>query len=492
MRVNDFECARDEREGKIQLNERFDTLTFDDESNQEYVYESMDDLLANPKDLREMIQHFLEVQKPRLEILEGYSKGHNHTILTGRRRLNEGKADHRISHNWGGYISHFTTGFIASIPIDISADNDQQQNELDSISTFNDLDNLNQELIFDTSRVGRAYELHRRNEDGFDCIHLIDFKEMFVIREKTVERGIIGAVHVPIYGDELDITVYTDSEIIQYAPTKESQVQLNEANRRKHLYGDVPVVEWKNNRFREGDWENEIGLFDAYDSAQSDTANYMSDLNDAALVIKGDLQNSGLAPEDLYLMSQANIFLLQSGTTVDGKQTSVDADYVHKKYDVDGTEAYKKRLLDDIYKLVNVPNIDDDKFGSQSGIAIQYKLIGLQQLKATKVSYYTKALRRRYKLIAGIHKELNGIPFDPMAITFTFHENLPQDVWEEVEHFRASGGELSQETLAELTSFTDYKQEQERLESEEFERSVPFMTDSEMRDSQWQGLGSEQ
>ncbi len=79
-----------------------------------------------------------------------------------------------------------------------------------------------------------------------------------------------------------------------------------------------------------------------------------------------------------------------------------------------------------------------------------------------------------------------------MALTFTFHENLPQDVWEEVEHFRASGGELSQETLAELTSFTDYKQEQERLENEEFERSVPFMTDAEMRDSQWQGLGSEQ
>lgn len=466
---------------------RYDSLEFPEGSNDHYVYESADALLDNLDDLSEMIRDFFKNQKERIEILDGYSKGQNYTILNGRRRIGEGKADYRISHNWGGYISNFTTGFIASIPIDVTVDDaeenkDSQTEVIENISEYNDINNLNQELTFDTSRFGRAFELHYRTEstEGYrDAIKLIDADEMFVIRDKTVERNIIAAVHVPIFNGNLEVTLYTADKRITYAPTDPTHPALTGAEEKKHFYNDVPVVEWANNRFREGDWENEIGLFDAYDAAQSDTANYMSDLNDAALVLKGDLKNSDLTPRDAYLMAKANVFLLESGTTVDGRQTSVDADYIYKKYDVQGTEAYKKRILDDIYKLVNVPNIDDDKFGSQSGIAIQYKLIGLQQLRATKVNYYKKALQRRYQLISNVHKELNDVQFNPYKLTFRFHENLPQDIWEEVEKFIKAGGVISNVTLTELSSFTEYEREKERIAREERDRREPFMTDAE-------------
>ena len=482
---------RFERDMDFKENEkRYDTLQFSEGSNDHYVYESAEELLKHKEHLVDMIRNFFNTQKVRLDILGGYSKGENHTILQGRRRAGEDKADYRISHNWGGYISNFTTGFISSIPIDVMLDDSElsesdveaQTEALNKVSEFNDIDNLNQELIFDTSRFGRAFELHYRAEvDGqyIDSIKLIDADEMFVIRDKTVERNIIAAVHVPIFNGDLEVTVYTDKQIISYDSTVPDNPDLSRREEKQHYYNDVPVVEWANNRFREGDWENEIGLFDAYDAAQSDTANYMSDLNDAALVIKGDLKNSDLTPRDAYLMAKANVFMLESGTTVDGRQTSVDADYIYKKYDVQGTEAYKKRILDDIYKLVNVPNIDDDKFGSQSGIAIQYKLIGLQQLRATKVNYYKKALKRRYQLIANVHKELNDVQFNPYKLTFRFHENLPQDIWEEVEKFIKAGGIISNVTLTELSSFTEYEKEKERIAREERDRREPFMTDAE-------------
>lgn len=473
--------------------DRYDTLHFPDGSNDHYVYESSQALEENLIDVAEMIRDFFSVQKERLDILNGYSKGQNHTILQGRRRIGEDKADYRISHNWGGYISNFTTGFISSIPIDVALDDSEAsetelalQNEaLNEIGEYNDINNLNQELIFDTSRYGRSFEYHYRTEvddEHKNAIRLIDADEMFVIRDKTVEKNIIGAVHVPVFNGELEPMLITDKKRIVFRSTDTANPNLRIKEERPHFYKDVPVVEWFNNRFREGDWENEIGLFDAYDSAQSDTANYMSDLNDAALVIKGDLKNSGLNARDAYLMAKANVFLLESGVTVDGKQTTVDADYIYKKYDVQGTEAYKKRILDDIYKLVNVPNIDDDKFGSQSGIAIQYKLIGLQQLRATKVNYYKKALKRRYRLIANVHEELNDVKFNPNKLTFRFHENLPQDIWEEVKHFRESGGVVSNITLTELTSFTDYDREKKRIVQEERDRREPFMTDAERGD----------
>ena len=39
-----------------------------------------------------------------------------------------------------------------------------------------------------------------------------------------------------------------------------------------------------------GDFEKVIPLIDLYDNAQSDTANYMSDLNDAMLLVIGNME----------------------------------------------------------------------------------------------------------------------------------------------------------------------------------------------------------
>ena len=43
----------------------------------------------------------------------------------------------------------------------------------------------------------------------------------------------------------------------------------------------MPITEFSNNERRKGDYEKVITLIDLYDNAESDTANYMSDLNDA-------------------------------------------------------------------------------------------------------------------------------------------------------------------------------------------------------------------
>ena len=128
-------------------------------------------------------------------------------------------------------------------------------------------------------------------------------------------------------------------------------------------------------------------------------------------------------------------------------------------------------------RLVNIPNLDDDRFNNQSGIAIQYKMIGLKQIKETKINYYSKALRRRYKLISNIRKATSDRQFDPSKLSFTFHENMPQDVWEEVQRYINAGGQISLETLLELTSFTDPSKEKERMKTEDEDALRPYMDD---------------
>lgn len=457
---------------KEPLDKRVDTLEFGERSNENFVYEDIGTLIDSDqgqKDLANMLRVFFTDQKERIEILDDYSKGRNTTILNGRRRIEPNKSDYRISHNYGGYISDFVTGFIMGNPLSVDSklDNTDDVEDIKNIHFGNDIDTLNYDLGYDASRFGRAFELHYRNEFDEDKIVLIDPVEMFVIRTADVTKKIIGAVHCPVYNGRVHLTVYTDTEIIKFEPFKKESIQFAESNRKRHMYSMVPVVEWWNNRYRLGDFESVIPNIDAYDSAQSDTANYMSDLNDAMLVISGDIKSSGLTDDDFVTMAQANIMALESGQTSDGKESKLTAEYLYKQYDVQGTEAYKNRILNDIYKLSKVPNMDDENFGSNlSGISIQYKLISLRQTQVIKENYFVKALRRRYQLIENIHRKLHDTEIQANALTFTFHPNLPQNIWEEVEKFVQNGGQLSQETLTELASFTDNDQEIERLEKE--------------------------
>lgn len=445
------------------LEKREDFLRFSDNANIHFMFHSAKELIEKdkePKDLKKMIGQFQADQVERLNILESYSNGNNYTILNGRKRLEPEKADYRIRHDLGGQASRFFTGYTVGQPISIGAtDTDMELTSIDDFNTYNDIDALNRELVYDASRFGRAFELHYFDEFEQPAVALIDAKEMFTVRSADVKKEIIAAVHCPIYNGKMFVTVYTDKEIVSY------DNDWKETNRKPNPYKMVPVVEWQNTRDRLGDWEKGIPLIDAYDAAESDTANYMSDLNDAMLVIKGDVESTGMNASDIMQMKQANMLVLESGVGHNGQQTSLEAGYIYKQYDVSGVEAYKSRLIKDFFRIVGLPNLQDDAtFSATSGIAIRYKLVDLQQVTSVKRGFFVKALKRRYKLLQSLSENLKGFEaVNANLLTFTFHENLPTDVWAEIQSAINSGMEVSQETLMESASFTDARKEKSRL-----------------------------
>lgn len=487
--VNEFEHGLD-----IETGSRNDSLRFDSISNEPFRYSSGEALLETAegkKALKDMLTVFFDSQKKRLRILSSYAKGENHSILYGKRRLDKEKADYRVRHRWGGYISSFATSYVIGNPVTVGVLEGGQKEQLQTIKEIewnNDINALNNDLAFDASVYGRAYEYHFRDRDNMDRVVLISPLEMFVIRDLTVEQNIIGAVHLPIYNGKVNMTVYTKDQVITYKPFVSYSPSLTVDEITKHNYNDIPVVEWWNNRYRMGDYESEISLIDAYDASESDTANYMSDLNDAMLLIKGDLEAIGATADNVAKMKDANTLLLQTGISATGQQTTADAGYIYKQYDVQGTEAYKNRLANDIHRFSRIPNLDDDRFNStQSGIALLYKMIGLEQVRKDKETYFTKALRRRYELISNIHNAVNGPKIEANKLTFTFHPNIPQDVWTEIKAYIEAGGEVSQETLLNNASFTDYETEVDRIKKEEgasdFERAKSVGVVDESEDS---------
>lgn len=433
--------------------------------------ESMENL--TPIRIMEFVRHFYNVQRPRLRKLDAYYRGWDEGVLfVDSRRVQDGYADYRLTHPFAQEIADFQTSFSVGNPIGVEAE--EGHDELDAVNNYNDVNTLNNDLFLDMTKYGRAVELTYR-EDNTERIVRLDPLNTFVIYSNDVDPSPIMAVRL----SERMVIDQTSNPIkkhvIEYwtEDTHAVSTEIMLTDKLKIAYTEdlvtMPVVEYWNNTLRTGDYENVIPLIDAYDAAQSDTANYMTDMNDAILTIKGDIDSlfdgadlmvdptdkdaaiklAKAKQEMLNEMKNARMLLLKSGISATGTQTSVDANYIYKQYDVQGVEAYKNRLYKNIHTFSRTPDVSDDNFASNaSGVAMKYKQLGVIQLAATKRRQFEKGLYRRYKIIQTLENAVSGKwEIDYNDIRFTFHDNLPQDDITTLQDLVQAGAQFPEEYI---------------------------------------------
>jgi len=446
-------------------NTRTGKQRFSDDSNIHYRYSDAESLLTNIDDLSKMIKHHENHQRPRLKTLREYYKGNNQSILVEKRRREEHLADNRATHNFAKYVSQFIQGYLMGVPLKTTHEDEKMNETIRELNILNDADEHNSDLVLDLSIFGRAYELVYRNETDETRFTVLDPLETFVIYDETVEQKPIAAVRYigNQFKEDTTVYVYTDKERHVYSMNYSHHLKKKGVD--NHYFKGVPVVEYENNRYRQGDYEDVLTLIDLYDASQSDTANYMTDLNDAMLKIVGNLD---IDVDEAQAMKEANILMLQTDINADGKASSADADYIYKQYDVAGTEAYKDRIFNNILLFTSIPNLlDDERSNTQSGEALKMKLFALSQKRAIKERLFKRSLRDRYKLISNIMSVASEGTLDVSDIDITFTENLPSMIDRELDWFAKLGGELSQETmLSQLSFIENAKDEIERIEEE--------------------------
>ena len=449
---------------------------FSSESNTHYRYGSADKLVSDTEVLYDMIEHHKTHQVPRLNTLKEYYKGDNQAVLVDKRRREEHLADNRATHNFAKYVSQFIQGYMMGVPLKTSYPDDKIDEKLRDINRDNDADEHNAELVLDQSIYGRAYELIYRNKDDEVKFTTVDVQQTFIVYDDTVERKPIAAIryYEMQYEETIVVRLYTDADVRIYSFEDD---ELTFEKDESHYFKGIPVIEYENNKYRQGDFEDVLTLIDLYDAVQSDTANYMQDLNDAMLVIKGNLE---IDVDEAQEMKEKNILMLQTEQNADGQSGQADADYIYKKYDVAGSEAYKDRIFNNILLFTSIPNLLDDKQagqGNQSGEAIKMKLFALSQKRATKERLFKKALRNRYRIINNIMSVANEGSFDVNDISITFTENLPSMIDKELSWFIDAGGQLSNQTLLEQLSFIENAKEELELIAEEDRLNVDVYSD---------------
>ena len=83
---------------------------------------------------------------------------------------------------------------------------------------------------------------------------------------------------------------------------------------------------------------------------------------------------------------------LRKNTVILIDDTNGSADWLIKNLNDTHIENLKTRLQTDIHKFSNIPDMSDADFaGNTTGVAIKYKLIGLEQIRSHKEREFKKS-----------------------------------------------------------------------------------------------------
>lgn len=407
-----------------------------------------------------------EAKAGRLDKLNKYVDG-EHDIL--KRRLPSDTSNIRIVANHAEYITDIATGYVHGAPVGYSGDGSDLLNEL---FTKNDEDSHNADLGKDISIFGRAYELLYMSSDDKPYVELatLNPRTTDVVKDTTVQHDtMFGFSYLPkknikdvIVGYQ--VFVYDDSYIYTYE-TKSLYQMMSYVlvNQEEHFFGDCPLIEYENNKKQRGDFEGVMTLIDAYNLLQSDRMNDKEALADALLAIEGTSfgDDEDERSETAKLIKSERILELPEG----GK-----AYWVVKSMNESQVEVLKKALKDDIHEFSKTPCLTDENFvGNSSGVAMKYKLFGLEQLGKTKERYFKRGLRSRLKMICHIYF-IMGTHIDYKAINIIMKRSLPVDDETLAKIANETEGFISWETrLQRYDPELDPELERERLQKEKQE-----------------------
>lgn len=408
----------------------------------------------------------------RILHLKGYYLGH-HDILHKEARAN-GAPNNKVIANFCKYISDMNTGFFIGKPVAYASftGNGDEVQALQEVFKYNDEAAHNMGLAEEASITGDGYELLYMDDDANIRFQTIPSEEVILICDASLEENILyGLRHYRVY--DLDgvtyqefVDVYDEHTVTNYAYNSGTLRQIS--GPQLHFFDGVPIVEYANNQLHTGDFEGVITQVDAYNLAQSCTMDDMEDFTDAYLCLCG---LGGTTAEDIQEMRRNKVLMLPD--------ESSDAKWLIKNLNDTYIENMKTRLEKDIHKFSSVPDMSDEAFsGNASGVAIKYKLIGMEQIRSRKEVGFRKGLQRRIELIAGMLRTKSVADIDFRDIEITFTANIPADTKEQADIVKELYGVVSQKRLLSLLPFiADPAAEMDELKKEEEDRQDLYGSD---------------
>ena len=427
------------------------------------MYKFSKEQVLDPVFLTKLIRRFKSEQIPVFIKEQKYYEVKTEILS---RTMTDGKPNNQLAHGFCRYITNMATSYFAGKPIRYSftAKNKDDEQEMGKykealLTVFkqNYIDSLNFEVSKEASKKGIGFYLMFSNESSELRIKKMDAETIIPIYSSSLDEFLEAAVHI---WSDYDIDglliaeyadVYDNMQIYHYRRLSGEMVFSEYKNPEYHKMGDIPVIIVWNNEEQMGDYETIITLNNAYDNAQSDTANDMDYFTDAYLCITGasSMVEAALTDEEAEndetaaknLRKNRILFLDEHG----------QAEWLTKTVNDAANENYKTRLYKDIFFLSQVPALTDESFsGNLSGIAIKYKMTGLEELAIMKESKMRSAQTKMLKIATSFLNTKMNKQWDPDIIEQKYDRNFVDNISDIITDVRNIDGIVSKETQLDM------------------------------------------
>lgn len=144
------------------------------------------------------------------------------------------------------------------------------------------------------------------------------------------------------------------------------------------------------------------------------------------------------------------------------------AEWLIKNINDTAVENFKNRLYNNIFFLSQVPALSDESFaGNLTGVAIRYKLIGLEELAIMKENKFCAAQKKKLKLLTDFINTKYNKNYDVNIIQQKYERNFIDNVTEIIENVSKLENIVSKQTQLEMLPVVeDAEEELKRIDEE--------------------------
>lgn len=403
-----------------------------------------------------------------------YYDGHH--AIEQKKREDESAPNNKVVCNHAKDISDTATGYFMGNPVTYSNSGDQDIEPLLTAFDNANVDDVDADNALDMSIYGAGYEyVYAKEGEATPISKNISPLSTFIIVDDTIEENELCGVYYYKRKNSVENS-YTyvatvSTENYTYALNiDDSGADISSTvteTPERHFFGESQIIEYLNNKEAIGDFEQQIPLIDAYNTLMSDRINDKEQFIDAVLVLYGALMG-----DDEEEVSEAQKQLRKEKLLE--LPADAKAEYLLRQMDENGAEVLRKAIKEDIYNFSHVPNFMDENFaGNVSGVAMEYKLLGLEMITKVKERQYKKGLRKRIRLYCN-YLNMKAVLMEAGSIMATFSRALPKNLQELSQIVANLQNNVSAKTLLKLLPFVedpDYEiEEVEKQKAEEVKR----------------------
>ena len=324
---------------------------------------------------------------------------------------------------------------------------------MNAMDIYNKVDLENSELYEESLNQGESYELwwtsDKKNLPGGLLTaeyKIVPNSEILLNHSTDLKKELLSAIHFTEQRDMITVDIYFPEFKETWTRKKDSDVWMREEEETRYPYKIVPVNVFKSNRRSMPYFEAEKSLIDSHDEVLSKSLNEIDRFNASILMVQKKVSKAladGLTEGKISLLDDFN------------EATAKFAEYLKK--DFSGISEFYTDLMDRFerlfHKSIKDPDMTSESFagGDQSGIAIAFKLIGME-FKASQVeTYFSQGLDRRLQLYGYLYNASTAsVDINEYKAVIKSKRNIPVDVKAKAEIAQMLFGIVPREMLLEF------------------------------------------